>query len=96
MEHHTYFPIINNITTQIDKQKSIYKDANILKNVQAVYIFMHNKWFLFISSARHKIDEDLEMLERQLRLQAGEEEEPEMDEEGRPADAFLKTPMVNS
>ena len=44
-------------------------------------------------SARQKIDEDLLELERQLRLQAGEEVEP--TETDRPADAYLNTPMVS-
>ena len=42
-------------------------------------------------SAREKLDEDLCTLERQIRLQAGEEV---TDTEERPAEVYLKTPMV--
>ena len=47
-------------------------------------------------SARQKIDEDLAFLDRQLRLQAGEEVEDDAETEtSRPAQALLGTPMVS-
>lgn len=53
-------------------------------------------WFFLSSiSARHKLDEDLGGLRRQLLLQAGEDVPP-LGEETRPASAYLNTPMVNS
>ncbi|XP_055955963.1 vacuolar protein sorting-associated protein 51 homolog [Patella vulgata] len=44
----------------------------------------------FLSHARQKIDEDLDILDRQIKLQAGEITTTESD---RPAQAYLNTPM---
>ncbi|XP_064631318.1 vacuolar protein sorting-associated protein 51 homolog isoform X2 [Lineus longissimus] len=47
----------------------------------------------FLAHARQRIDEDLDALERQLKLQSGEELEPKPDEPKRPADAYLNVPV---
>lgn len=46
---------------------------------------------MFANSARQKIEEDLSVLDRQIRLQLGETIKDEVES---PAEAYLATPMV--
>ena len=55
-------------------------------------VFIFTLFFLFFFSARQKIDEDLQLLDRQIRLQSGEEVRIEGE---TPAQSYLATPMVN-
>lgn len=71
--------------------------SNFLPSVNQMLHHMESQsyFLMYLFSARHKIDEDLAFLDRQLKLMAGEEVEPDPNPEAsRPAEVLLGSRMV--